>query len=67
MTAGFLAFVIPGVALYLLHVRKTYWFTHIVVSATPIRGGTEVVIEYTSPAAAPLARQFVGGLPPLKA
>jgi len=67
MTLGFLAFVVPGVALYLLHVRKTYWFTSIVVTATPIMGGADVVIQYGSPAAAPLASRFVGRLPPLEA
>jgi hypothetical protein len=64
MTLGFLAFVVPGVALYMLHIRKTYWFTSIVVSATPVKGGTEVVIYYGSPAAAPLAQRFVSALPP---
>ena len=67
MTLGFLAFVIPGVALYLLHIRKTYWFTNIVVTATPVRGGTEVVIQYGSHAAAPLARRFMAELPPADA
>lgn len=64
MTLGFAAFVVPGVALYLLHIRKTYWFTSIVVTATPVKGGTEVVIHYGSPAAAPLAQKFVAALPP---
>jgi hypothetical protein len=50
MTLGFLAFVAPGVALYLLHARKAYWFASIVVTATPIKGGTDVVIQYGSPA-----------------
>lgn len=67
MTLGFLAFVVPGVVLYLLQVRKRYWFTSVVVTATPIAGGTEVVIEYASPAMAPLAERFVGNLPPLLA
>jgi hypothetical protein len=67
MTLGFLALVIPGMALYLLHIRKTYWFTSIVVTATPVKGGTNVVIEYGSPAAARLARQFAERLPPLEA
>jgi hypothetical protein len=67
MTLGLLAFVVPGVALYLLHIRKTCWFTSIIVTATPIRGGTDVVIQYGSPAAAALASRFVGRLPPLQA
>ena len=66
MTLGFLAFVLPGVALYMLHIRKTYWFTNIVVTATPIKGGTEVVIQYPEPARK-LAARFVGNLPPLEA
>jgi hypothetical protein len=67
MTAGFLAFVLPGVALYMLHIRKTYWFTNITVTATPVKGGTEVVIQYGSPAAAPLAQRFIDSLPPIEA
>ena len=66
MTLGFLAFVVPGVALYMLHVRKTYWFTNIIVTATPIRGGTEVEIHYPEPARK-LAARFVSTLPPLAA
>jgi hypothetical protein len=67
MTAGFLAFVIPGVELYMLHIRKTYLFANIIVTATPIKGGTDVVIKYTSPAVEQLARRFAGRLPPLEA
>ena len=62
MAAGLLAFVVPGVALYMLHIRKTYWFTNIVVTATPVKGGTEVEIQYPAPAAK-LAERFVGALP----
>ena len=62
MTAGFLALVVPGVALYFLHIRKTYRFSDIVVTATPVRGGTEVVVRYPAPASA-LAQGFVEGLP----
>ncbi len=67
MTLGFLAFVVPGVALYMLHIRKTYWFTSIIVMATPIPGGTDVVIQHGSPAAAALATRFVENLPPIEA
>ena len=63
MTAGFLALVVPGVALYLLHIRNTYRFSDIVVTATPVKGGTEVVVRYPAPASA-LAQRFVEGLPP---
>jgi hypothetical protein len=62
MAAGFLALVVPGVALYFLHIRKTYRFSDIVVTATPVRGGTEVVVRYPAPASA-LAERFVEGLP----
>lgn len=64
MLAGFLAFVVPGLFLYVLHVRKSYQFTTIVVTTTPVRGGTEVVVQYP-PSAEPIARRFLGGLPPL--
>jgi hypothetical protein len=62
MAAGLLAFVVPGVALYMLHIRRTYWFTNIVVTATPVKGVTEVEIQYPAPAAR-LADRFVGALP----
>jgi hypothetical protein len=62
MTAGFLALVVPGLALYFLHIRTTYRFSDIVVTATPVRGGTEVVVRYPAPASA-LAQRFVQGLP----
>ena len=62
MTAGFLALVVPGVALYFLHIRKTYRFSDIVVTAIPVKGGTEVVVRYPAPASA-LAQGFVEGLP----
>jgi hypothetical protein len=62
MTAGFLALVVPGVALYILHIRKTYRFSDIVVTATPVRGGAEVVVRYPAPASA-LAERFVERLP----
>jgi hypothetical protein len=65
MGAGLLALVVPGVALYMLHIRKTYWFTNIVVTATPVRGGTEVEIQYPAPAAK-LVQRFVGALPPVE-
>jgi hypothetical protein len=65
VTAGILAFVVPGLVLYMLHVRKNYQFTNIVVTTTPVRGGTEVLIQYP-PQAEPLARRFVGALPPLE-
>ncbi len=42
MTLGFLAFVVPGVGLHLIHISKTHWFTSIIVAATPIRGGTDL-------------------------
>jgi hypothetical protein len=47
----------------MLHIRKTYYFTNIIVTATPVRGGTEVEIQYPGPAAK-LADHFVAALPP---
>ena len=66
MTAGFLALVVPGLALYFLHIRKTYRFSDIVVTATPVKGGTEVAVRYPVPASG-LAQRFVAGLPPAEA
>jgi hypothetical protein len=64
--AGLLALIVPGVVYYLLSVRKSYGFAKVVVSATPIHGGTEVAVRHPAPAA-PIAQQFVGTLPPLEA
>ena len=61
--AGYLAFVVPGVFLHHRKIRERYGYSNIVVSATPVKGGTEVTVEYPPPAE-PLAQRFVDTLPP---
>jgi hypothetical protein len=60
--AGFLAFVVPGVVLYRRGILKRYGFSNIVVSTTPIKGGTQVVVEYP-PSAEAIAKRFMETLP----
>lgn len=63
---GFIAFVIPGIILYILVIRKMYRFVNMVVTANPIEKGTEVSVSYPK-AASKLASQFLAALPPLAA
>lgn len=59
---GMLALVVPGFLFCRLRILKRYGFSKIVVSATAIRGGTHVVVEYPT-AAEDLARRFMESLP----
>jgi hypothetical protein len=66
IAAGLLAYVVPGVVIYLLYVQTGGRFTSVAVTATPVGGGTEVVLRHTQ-AARGVAHRFVGQLPPLEA
>jgi hypothetical protein len=66
IAAGLLTYVVPGIVVYLLCARHACRFTSIVVTATSIRGGTQVAVHYP-PLAEGLARRFVSELPPLEA
>lgn len=61
--AGFVACIVPGVIMYIMVIRKLHRFHNLVVSATPIPGGSEVVAQYPKPAAGLVAR-FLEALPP---
>ena len=60
----FLAFVIPGVIMYLFVIRRMHRFQNLVVTANPITKGSEVVITY-SKQAKKLVNRFLGQLPPI--
>jgi hypothetical protein len=60
---GFLACILPGIIMYIMVIRKMYRFLNIVVTANPISGGSEVVVQYPQPAEK-LARRFLEALPP---
>jgi hypothetical protein len=63
---GFLMFVVPGILMYILVVRRVIRFQNIVVTSTPTAVGTDVVITYPK-MAKKLVDQFVSALPRLAA
>jgi hypothetical protein len=65
MIIGFALCVVPGVILYFMLIKKARQFQNLVVTATPISEGTEVVV--TSPSwASDLVSRFLQNLPPLE-
>jgi len=52
----------PRIPFYRRKILKRCGFSNIVVLATPVRGGTRVVVEYPPPAEG-LAQQFMKSLP----
>ena len=60
---GFFFFVLPGIIMYFVVIRKMIQLQNIVVTANPINGGTEVVVKY-SKAAIKLVNDFLQSLPP---
>lgn len=59
---GFLACVVPGIIMYIMVIRKLHRFHNLVVTATPVAGGSEVVVQHPPPAKK-LARRFLEALP----
>jgi hypothetical protein len=64
MIVGFVLCVVPGIIIYFMMIRKLYRFHNLVVTATPIAGGSEVILQYP-PAAEKLAGNFLETLPAL--
>jgi uncharacterized protein with PQ loop repeat len=60
---GLTCFVIPGIILYLVMIRKAYAFQNIVVTANPVPEGSDVVITH-SPQVTDLVQRFLAVLPP---
>jgi hypothetical protein len=62
---GFATCIVPGVIMYIMVIRKLNRFHNLVVTANPVSGGSEVVVQYP-PAARKLATKFFEALPPLE-
>jgi hypothetical protein len=60
-----MAFVIPGLILYFVVIRRMYRFQNLVVTTQPISGGSEVTVQYP-PAAKKLADRYLEALPPFE-
>jgi len=63
---GFLFFVVPGIIMYILVIRKVRRFHNLVVTASPVPGGTEVSISHPG-WAAKQAQRFMQSLPGIPA
>lgn len=62
---GFICCIVPGIIMYIMVIRKMYRFHNLVVTATPIDGGSDVLLQCPSTALR-LAARFVEALPPLQ-
>ena len=61
---GFLFFIVPGIIMYFMVIRKMYRFNNLVITASPMSGGgTEVSINYPD-FAGKLVPRFLGSLAP---
>lgn len=61
---GYICCVVPGVILYVMVIKKMRRFQNLVVTATPMSKGTEVVVTYPDHAKK-LAGRFLDALPEL--
>lgn len=59
---GLLACLVPGIVLYFMVIRKMYRFHNLVVTANPIPGGSQVVVQ-SPPTAKKLVARFIAALP----
>jgi hypothetical protein len=63
MFLGFLVCIVPGIIFYVLVVKKARQFHTLVVTVSPINGGSQVSVQYTE-AAGVSAHRFLAMLPP---
>lgn len=61
---AFFFFILPGIIMYFVVIRKMMQLQNIVVSVNPITGGSDVVVKY-SKAATKMVNSFVQSLPPM--
>ena len=61
---GFMFCVVPGLILYFTLIKKVRRFQNIVVTASPVEGGTDVSITHP-PHAKGLVKKFLAALPPI--
>lgn len=62
---GFVFFIVPGIIMYLLVIRRALQFQNLVVTANPLEAGTDVTVTYPS-YARNLVGHFLRLLPPLQ-
>src|SRR6185503_4564753 len=62
MFLAFAACIVHGVVYYFFIIQKLIQFQNLIVAATPIAGGSEVVINYPS-FASPLVTEFTRNMP----
>ena len=61
---GYLCCIVPGIIMYFMVIRKLRRFHNLVVTASPIDGGTEVSVTHPDWAASQ-AKRFLAALPQL--
>lgn len=59
---AFIAFIVPGIIMYIMVLRKMYRFQNLVVTATPRQNGTTVTINYPKYAKS-IVEKFIAALP----
>ncbi len=59
---GFLFFILPGIIMYIVVIRKMMQLQNIVITVNPIDGGSDVVVKY-SKAATKMVNGFMQSLP----
>lgn len=62
---AFIAFVVPGLILYFIVIRRMYRLQNLVVSAAPVSKGAEVTIRYPKQAKK-LVKNFLSALPDIE-
>jgi hypothetical protein len=61
---GFIFCLIPGIIMYVMVIKKLHRFHNLVVTTSPLGGGTDVTVTYPGHAKG-LARRFLDALPAL--
>lgn len=61
---GFMFCIVPGIICYVMLIKKARRFQNLVVTASPVQGGSDVTITHPS-GAKKLAEKFLNSLPPL--
>jgi hypothetical protein len=59
---GYIACLVPGIIMYIMVVKKMRRFQNLVVTASPVSKGSEVVVTYP-PQAKKLVERFLEALP----
>ena len=61
---GFMFFIIPGIIMYFMVIKKVRRFQNLVVTANPIAGGTEVSVSHPAWSSG-LVKRYLSALPPI--